>query len=431
MGRVFSYFMKRFQSPQEILGHSVLGAIVSFLKACVLRGGITFVIQLFKVLRGKRSFVTAVQHSIGPTTLRFGYTIGLFSFIWKFLNNTLELMRRKRSKLNSGIAGFVGGLAILLETKATRKNVSQQLFMRSTHAFINARKERNLFTLRNGDTYLFMFSYAMILFAGAFYSHTIPKAYFQWCVKLSKMPVPLLQFQEWHVREEAKEGRLLPVDKVHLMGLMEKFRGTPYHLRRVEEHLHKHNGYWIGNTCSIMHPHTNGCGNHCVGLFASNYSALLPMYMSVSGVPYVLFKTKRLLKEPITVLVRIVKSGMRSTLFMSTSVAVTQLTHCISSQFFPLVSPKVNFFVSGLFAGCTVLIEQKSRRAELAMFVLPKALEALYKIMISNGKLLAIPYLDVFGTCSSMGIVMALYQKEPRHIAPFLRGAISFLVGET
>jgi hypothetical protein len=423
--------MKKLQSPQEIIGHSTLGAIKSFIKACVLRGGITFVIQLFKVLGGKRSLWSAIQQSVGPTTLRFGYTIGLFSFIWKFLNNTLELLRKKRSKLNSGIAGFVGGLAILLETKATRKNVSQQLFMRSTHAFINARKERNLFTLRNGDTYLFMFSYAMILFAGAFYSHTIPKAYFQWCMKLSKMPVPLLQFQELHAKEQAKAGQLLPIDKGHLMGLMQKFQGTSYNMSRVDQHVQKHGGYWIGNTCSIMHPHTDGCGNHCTRLFASNYSALLPMYLSVSGVPYILFKTKRLLKDPIAVMVKIVKSGMRSTFFMSTSVAVTQLTHCTSSHFFPFISPKVNFFVSGLFAGLTVLLEQKPRRAELAMFALPKALEALYKILISNGRLLAIPHLDVFGTCSSMGVVMALYQKEPRHIAPFLRGAIAFLVGES
>lgn len=37
--------------------------------------------------------------------------------------------------------------------------------------------------------------------------------------------------------------------------------------------------------------------------------------------------------------------------------------------------------VGGFFAGLSLLIEKKDRRAELALYVLPRAIDALWKIM--------------------------------------------------
>lgn len=49
-----------------------------------------------------------------------------------------------------------------------------------------------------------------------------------------------------------------------------------------------------------------------------------------------------------------------------------------------LLISKYSFFVPGLFSGLALFVEEKRRRPELAMYVLPKGLESLW--IVATGK---------------------------------------------
>jgi hypothetical protein len=52
-----------------------------------------------------------------------------------------------------------------------------------------------------------------------------------------------------------------------------------------------------------------------------------------------------------------------------------------------LLISKYSLWLGGFIAGLALFIEEQRRRGELAMYVLPKALESLYKIMRGKGLL--------------------------------------------
>lgn len=126
----------------------------------------------------------------------------------------------------------------------------------------------------------------------------------------------------------------------------------------------------------------------------------------------------------------ILKSTIRSALFLATSVIICQVGLCIYSFTFPQNRAKAFIYLIGILAGFSVLIEQKSRRAELAMFVLPKALDSTYQILVSKRTIPRIPYFDVIGSCFSMSVLMSMYQVEPEMISPMLYRILSALIGK-
>jgi hypothetical protein len=83
-------------------------------------------------------------------------------------------------------------------------------------------------------------------------------------------------------------------------------------------------------------------------------------------------------------------------------------------------------FISALW----IYFEQKGRRAELAMFCLPKALQSVYEIMISKGTMLDIPNIEVGFACVSTSVLMALYQDERHHISGILAKLMKVTLGD-
>jgi hypothetical protein len=70
----------------------------------------------------------------------------------------------------------------------------------------------------------------------------------------------------------------------------------------------------------------------------------------------------------------------------------------------------------GFIAGLSIFFEQKSKRAELAMFVLPKAIMSVYMILIDRRILVDLPFIEVGFSSMAMGLLMSNYQTEPEHI---------------
>jgi hypothetical protein len=91
---------------------------------------------------------------------------------------------------------------------------------------------------------------------------------------------------------------------------------------------------------------------------------------------------------------------------------------CLYHALFPNARTKYWIYVNGFLSGLSILLEQKSKRVELAIFSFPKALASWYLIMIEKNYLIWIPGTELFFGSLSMGILMSLYQLEPGHMSP-------------
>lgn len=156
---------------------------------------------------------------------------------------------------------------------------------------------------------------------------------------------------------------------------------------------------------------------------------MLPIYGALHFVPAVLFKWKNFVKDPGHVLFKAGVGSIRSSAFLGAFVVIYQSTSSgISSESLahklirlalycykhklhklltllktgasssPFLSPltkipqwvidllvsKISFSLPAFFAGFALFVEEKRRRGELAMYVLPKALESAW--VMARGK---------------------------------------------
>jgi len=85
---------------------------------------------------------------------------------------------------------------------------------------------------------------------------------------------------------------------------------------------------------------------------------------------------------------------------------------------------KLVYWFAGLISGLSILLEKKARRAELALYVLPRAGDSLWYILINRHLLPNIKNAEVALFCMCMGGIMYFLEYEPDTMAPFLRGLI-------
>ena len=65
-----------------------------------------------------------------------------------------------------------------------------------------------------------------------------------------------------------------------------------------------------------------------------------------------------------------------------------------------------------------ILAEPSSRRTELALFLIPKFLEAFWMFLEKRGLVRVVPHWEIIVFCFAMGIIMYFYQNEEKSIKP-------------
>ena len=80
-------------------------------------------------------------------------------------------------------------------------------------------------------------------------------------------------------------------------------------------------------------------------------------------------------------------------------------------------------------ARLSLLVEEPRRRAELAMYVLPRGLESAWSMMRGRGYVPFIPFGEVVLSASAMSMVMATYQNDPEHLSGLVRRVLYQFIG--
>jgi hypothetical protein len=110
------------------------------------------------------------------------------------------------------------------------------------------------------------------------------------------------------------------------------------------------------------------------------YCSYVPVYL----IPLLLFKFRRVLSSPLTVLPRLVVSISRSSLFLSLYCSMGWAWMCLLRRGGDEWGRPRHALISGLVSGLCVLIEKKERRMELGLYVLSHSLQTAYNIAVDR-----------------------------------------------
>ncbi|ONM63223.1 Transmembrane protein 135 [Zea mays] len=311
------------------------------------------------------------------------------------------------------LAGSVAGLAILaLDDSSRRRTLSLYLLARLAQCAYNSAKSKNKFHFwgshwRHGDALLFSLACAQVMYAFVMRPESLPKSYQEFILKTG----PVAE----------------PVYKV----VKECCRGGPVDLTALSAHLsNKRNPDLINLTtnpsiipCSVIHPDRASCLAQNVNVVSSTFKKTFPLYFSLTFVPFVVLRLQKFLESPTTTCWRALVGAVRSTTFLSAFVTVFQAAICLHRKV-ANKDHKLVYWFAGLMSGLSILLEKKARRAELALYVLPRAGDSLWYILINRHLLPNIKNAEVALFCMCMGGIMYFLEYEPDTMAPFLRGLI-------
>ncbi len=157
-----------------------------------------------------------------------------------------------------------------------------------------------------------------------------------------------------------------------------------------------------GLPCEVVH-----CGVGGASCFANaglrwyrGWKASMAIYVPVHLLPRLLFGPQQFVKKPVESLTKVVTGAARSAAFLATYISSIWFMVCVGrSLLLPRLFPDVshNYWDAGLgpimgswACGFSVFIEERRKRAEMALYVAPRALfavaESLRPGWLSNGK---------------------------------------------
>lgn len=135
----------------------------------------------------------------------------------------------------------------------------------------------------------------------------------------------------------------------------------------------------------IVHEN-QGCGAHFISFLIQAYKRALPVYLPVYLVPALIVHRQGILKRPNTILAKGLLGTARSSLFLSMYCSSAWLWTCFLFRLFKRCN--IPMVALGTFpTGLALAIEKKSRRIEISLYCLARALESFVTCMADVGYL--------------------------------------------
>ena len=143
-----------------------------------------------------------------------------------------------------------------------------------------------------------------------------------------------------------------------------------------------------GMPCELVHCGTGGanCYKNALYRWIRGWRMSMAIYFPVHLLPRLLFNPKGFLSSPLPNLLKVLTGAARSAAFLATYIVGNWFPICLArSALLPRLFPNVpfNFWDAGLgpglgsiACGFSIFIEEKRKRAEMALYVAPRALFA-------------------------------------------------------
>uniref|UniRef100_A0A7N0V938 Transmembrane protein 135 N-terminal domain-containing protein n=1 Tax=Kalanchoe fedtschenkoi TaxID=63787 RepID=A0A7N0V938_KALFE len=393
----------------------------SFLLSYGVRVGIGILLRAFKLARKQsygsildlKQLVSEKDLIVREEACRIGLLFGGFTGSYHAMRCLLRKLRKKETPMNVIVAGSVAGLSILaLDDANRRRTLALYLLARLSQCAYNSAKSKNKFHLwgshwGHGDSLLFSFTCAQVMYAFVMRPESLPKAYQDFIQKTGPVAEPVYKA----IRDC---NRANPLDIAQLSAYLSDKKGSEFvNLEEFPSII----------PCSIIHPDTTSCLAQNGKATSDTFRKTFPLYFSLTLVPYVVLHLQKFMKAPARTCWNALKGSVRSTTFLSAFVGIFQAVICLHRKV-AVKDHKLVYWIAGGIAGLSVLLEKKARRSELALYVLPRAVDSLGYILVNRHLVPKIKKAEVALFCMSMGGIMYYLEHEPDTMAPLLRGLI-------
>ncbi|KAJ6588609.1 hypothetical protein B0H19DRAFT_1100265 [Mycena capillaripes] len=357
----------------------------------------------------------------------------------------MVLVRKRTRRWHSALAGAIAGsLAILWEKRNRRGVIAQQMFVRGLQGTYNSYSEKHGIRVPYGPVMVFAIACGQILYAFTMRPDTLPRSYINWINGAGRMNANSVRFNMHAVRDHT-------LDLPALDSILARPDTTPANvamLQTLRESALAGGPIPHYGPCEAIHPALTSCWSVPLDRFVDVFKWMLPVYSALHFLPPILFRWRHFRADPGRMLVRSGLGSMRSSAFLGAFVVIYQSTNCFKNQLYarimetpllrkflpqPLVDlliSKGSFWVPGFLAGLAILIEEERRRAELAMYVLPKGLESAWAAARGRGLVFRTGnWGESALTGLGMGMVMSIYQNDPEHLSGLVRKILYQFIG--
>ncbi|KAK5840276.1 uncharacterized protein LOC108474163 [Gossypium arboreum] len=338
-------------------------------------------------------------------TIRYGLFLGTFAGTFVSVDEIIVAVggHSRTTKWRALIAGLVAGPSMLLTgPNKQHKSLAIYIFMRAAVLASRCGMKSKRFgklckplTWKHGDIFLMCLSSSQILSS--------------YLLKPESFPPSYRSFLNKHVGK----------DQVILQGVKEHASALPYTNLEAIEKFFKAKGADVKLDpnmkipCSMIHGN-QACSSHVFTFFSEAYKRSLPVYLPVYLIPTLIVHRQGLLKRPYTILGKSLLGTTRSSLFLSAYTASAWMWTCMVNRFWGKCD--IPIVAMGTFpTGLALAIEKKSRRIEISLYCLARAIESLFTCMADVGYLPKSMYLkraDVVIFSLSTAIIMHCYAQE-------------------
>mmetsp|Transcript_12183 Transcript_12183/g.13895 ORF Transcript_12183/g.13895 Transcript_12183/m.13895 type:complete len:201 (-) Transcript_12183:56-658(-) len=161
--------------------------------------------------------------------------------------------------------------------------------------------------------------------------------------------------------------------------------------------------------------HDNTCEYDAFVRFFGVIKNSMKFYIPIHLIPVIIFKLKKMRKEPLKVLYGFVKNVTRSCLFLATYMTLLKYGLCFFKNLIGVNRP-LNVILAGLWTFPGMFWEADGRRTEMGLYFLSPFIEGIWKWFDKRGMVTPIKNGDVYLFAITMGIIMYCYQMEPTTI---------------
>ncbi|KAJ1809526.1 hypothetical protein LPJ75_004373 [Coemansia sp. RSA 2598] len=181
--------------------------------------------------------------------------------------------------------------------------------------------------------------------------------------------------------------------------------------------------------CGVFHPATTSCTRGVVSTILQSLPVAMKVYAPLNATMLLLFKRRQLLANPRRALLKLAVSSLRSSMFFALMVAYIINGSCFVRALLGR-DTLFGYFVTGLAGGLAVLVEQPSRRIELAMYCFLRALENAWDVGVRRGLWHNVRHAEVALFSAAMGVLMTIYQNDPSTISLTYHSILTRIFGK-
>ncbi|TIA82736.1 hypothetical protein E3P84_02193 [Wallemia ichthyophaga] len=448
---------RRPEDFERLIVFATRGAARTFMLTFGMRSMLNVVLALVSLVKARKVTGALLRKSLLTLEpIRFGLQFGIprpshyilrhesFVWLWRFTHHALRMKDGEHKRWHAWVAGAVSSLGSLAETRGNRLALGQQLTVRGLQGMYRSCKARNWISIPHGEFLIFGLACGQIMYAWIMSPDTIPKAYNDWWVFLprarshfSPMSVSRIQHASkvppeaipMH-RQLVRTGRY---DAQTPLTSLSQRNPTPKNrlrLLKMVQNARSENGESFGNFSNVsnallpyippavLNPWIEGIFSMAIERFYMIFLDILPVYASLHFIPALTFKRNQFKQDPGEAVLRTTMSSFRSSAFLATFVVIYHTwfsgKHAVYRKhrerlpewLAKFLISKQSLWFGGFLTCASLGVEESKRRSELAMYVLPKAMESAWMTMRRKKWVPHFPFgpelLVAFGTASLM-----------------------------